>query len=90
MRGKSITVTLGDQQRIVDASLASGEYNTASEVVQAALRALDREKNFLDDTMRAKLREAVDDPRPSIPAAQVFEKLRALHAAQVKADERDI
>ena len=42
----------------------------------------------LDEIMRAKIREAIDDPRPSVPAAQVFANLRALHAKQVKADKR--
>jgi antitoxin ParD1/3/4 len=30
--------------------------------------------------MRAKIREAIDDPRPDIPAADVFARLRARHA----------
>ena len=89
MRSRSITLTLGKQQSIIDARLESGEYESASEVVRAALRALDREKEILDDAMRAKLREAMDDPRPNIPAAQVFAQLRAFHEDQVKADKRD-
>ncbi|PZM14346.1 ribbon-helix-helix domain-containing protein [Rhizobium tubonense] len=88
MRSRSITLTLGKQQSSIDARLESGEFESASEVVRAALRALDREKEILDDAMRAKLREAMDDPRPSIPAAKVFAQLRAFHEDQVKADKR--
>lgn len=86
MRSRSITLTLGKQQNSIDARLEPGEFESASEVVRAALRALDREKEILDDAMRAKLREAMDDPRPSIPVAKVFAHLRAFHEDQVKAD----
>jgi antitoxin ParD1/3/4 len=85
---KSITLTLGKQQRVLDSFVASGDYDSASEAVRAALRALEREKEALDEIMRAKIREAIDDPRPSVPAAKVFANLRAMHAEQVKADKR--
>jgi antitoxin ParD1/3/4 len=85
---KSITLTLGKQQQVLDSLVASGDYDSASEAVRAALRALEREKEALDEIMRAKIREAIDDPRPSVPAAQVFANLRALHSKQVKADKR--
>lgn len=35
--------------------------------------------------MRAKIREALDDPRPSIPAKQAFADLRAFHEEQGEA-----
>ncbi|WP_371412013.1 hypothetical protein [Neorhizobium sp. T6_25] len=38
--------------------------------------------------MRLKVQEAMDDPRPSIPAAKVFAELREFHASQAKADKR--
>lgn len=85
---KSITLTLGKQQQVLDSFVASGDYDSASEAVRAALRALEREKEALDEIMRAKIREAIDDPRPSVPAATVFADLRAMHAEQVKADKR--
>lgn len=40
--------------------------------------------------MRTKIREAIDDPRPSVPAAKVFADLRAMHAEQVTADKRGV
>ena len=43
-----------------------------SEVVRAGLRALDREETALDDMLRTKIQEAVDDPRPRIPAEEAF------------------
>ncbi len=85
---KSITLTLGKQQQVLDSLVASGDYDSASEAVRAALRALEREKEALDEIMRVKIREAIDDPRPRVPAAKVFSDLRAMHAKEMKADKR--
>jgi antitoxin ParD1/3/4 len=85
---KSITLTLGKQQQVLDAMVESGDYESASEAVRAALRALEREREALDEIMRLKVQEAMDDPRPSIPAAKVFAELREFHASQAKADKR--
>lgn len=87
---RSITLTLGKQQQVLDTMVASGDYDSASEAVRAALRALEREKGALDEILRGKIREAMEDPRPSIPAADVFADLRAFHAEQVKADKRGL
>lgn len=85
---RSITLTLGKQQEVLDAMVESGDYDSASEAVRAALRALEREREALDEIMRLKVQEAMDDPRPSIPAAKVFAELREFHASQAKADKR--
>jgi antitoxin ParD1/3/4 len=87
---KPITVTLGKQQHLLDARLQSGAYESASEVLRAALRALDREEDAMNAVMRAKIREALNDPNPDIPAEDVFAELRAYHEEQVKADEREL
>jgi antitoxin ParD1/3/4 len=86
-KSKPITVTLGNQQHLLDARLRSGAYDSASEIVRAGLRALDREEEALNAVMRAKIREALDDARPDIAAEDVFAELRAYHAEQVKADK---
>ncbi|MDW5317141.1 type II toxin-antitoxin system ParD family antitoxin [Rhizobium sp. PL01] len=85
---KPITVSLGKQQAGIETRVASGAYESASEVVRAALRALDREEAALDEVLRAKVQEAIDDPRPSIPAEDVFGEMRAFHADRVKASKR--
>jgi antitoxin ParD1/3/4 len=82
---KPMTVTLGEMQERVEARVRSGRYASASEVMRAALRALDREEEALDQVLREKVRAALDDPRPSIPAEDVFAELRARHAERVKA-----
>ena len=86
---KPITVTLGELQGRVDARVKSGAYSSASEVVRAGLRALDREEQALDELWRRKIQEAYDDPRPSIPADEVFEDLRRHHEERVKARARE-
>lgn len=84
---RPITVTLGDLREHVDARVKSGAYASASEVLRAALRALDREEAAVGDWLRAKVDEAFADPRPNIPARDVFRRLHAHHADQVNADE---
>ena len=66
----------------------SGAFASASEVIRAAVRALDREETALNDWMRKRIAESMADPRPSIPAAKVFNELRAHHARRVKAEAK--
>lgn len=77
---KPLTVTLGQQQAILDEQISSGAFSSASEVLRAGLRALEREQNALDELMRRRVHEAMADPRPDIEASEVFARLRRLHA----------
>src|SRR5258708_39681977 len=88
-KSKPITVTLGRQQRSVDRRLASGLYDSASAIIRAAVRALDREEAAIDEVMRQKSRAALDAPRAAIPPEDVFARLRAYHAGQRQADPDD-
>jgi antitoxin ParD1/3/4 len=81
---RPITITLGDLRKRVDARVKSGAYASASEVMRAAVRALDREEAALKDWMGKRIDEALADPRPSIPARTVFKRLRDYHARQSK------
>jgi antitoxin ParD1/3/4 len=85
---KPITVTLGPLKASVDVRLKSGAFGSASEVMRAALRALDREDAALDEYLRRKVEASLADPRPSIPAEKVFARLRTHHAKRVKAAKR--
>lgn len=85
---RPVTVTLGNLQERVEARVKSGRYASASEVLRAALRALDREETAIDNWLRRQIEESLADPRPSIPAAEVFRELREHHARRVK-KERD-
>lgn len=79
----TMTVTLGDLAEKVEERVRSGEYHSASEVVRAGLEALEREERAFNAVLKAKVEEALADPRPSIPMEEVFARLRA------RLDERD-
>jgi antitoxin ParD1/3/4 len=84
---EKISISLPSQ--MVDAiksRVETGSYASTSEVMRAALRALDREEHILDQVADAKIREALEDPRPAIPADEVFDRLERLHAARVKSN----
>jgi antitoxin ParD1/3/4 len=81
---RPITVTLGELQERVEARVRSGAYASASEVMRAAIRALDREDSALNEWLRRRVDEAFADPRPNLPAREVFQRLREHHAEQVK------
>lgn len=85
---RPITVTLGDLHDHVEARVKSGAYASASEVVRAAIRALDREETAVNDWLRQKVEEAFADPRPNVPAGDVFKRLRAHHAERMKAERK--
>ena len=82
---RPITITLGDLKERVDVRVASGAYSSASEVMRAAVRALDREEVALNEWLRRQVNEALADPRLRSPAKDVFKRLRAHHAKRVKA-----
>jgi antitoxin ParD1/3/4 len=77
---KPLTVTLGYQQAILDAQLSSGNFASASEVLRAGLRALEREQSALDELVKARVHEAMVDPQPDVDATAVFARLRQHHA----------
>jgi antitoxin ParD1/3/4 len=79
---RPITVTLGDLHTHVEARVKSGAYASSSEVLRAAVRALDREEAAVDDWLRQRVDEAFADPRPSVPAREVFARLRRHHEAR--------
>jgi antitoxin ParD1/3/4 len=82
---RPITVTLGDLEERVQARVKSGAYASASEVLRAAVRALDREEAALNDWLRQRVDEAFADSRPNRSARDVFKRLRSHHAKQAKA-----
>lgn len=81
---RPVTVTLGDLLNRVEARVRSGAYASASEVVRAAVRALDREEAAVNDWLRQRVDEAFADPRPNVPAREVFKRLRDHHGGRVK------
>ena len=73
-----LQVTLSDDlmQDIADA-VESGNAPTADELVSRALEAyfdVDRKKRL--DGLRARVDKAINDPRPSVPIGEAFERIR--------------
>ena len=87
---RPITVTLGELQEHVEARVKSGAYASASEVLRAAVRALDREEAALNDWLRQRVDEAFADPRPNRPAREVFKRLRDHHARRPRRSRETI
>jgi antitoxin ParD1/3/4 len=78
MASNPVTVTLDhDFARLAERYVASGEYESVSEVVEEGLRALDREQAAYDEYVRTKVAEALADPRPSIPFDEAFAQVFA-------------
>jgi len=64
--------------------MKSGAYASASEVMRAALRTLDREDAALAAWLARRVNEALGDPRPNIPARKVFKRLREHHTERLR------
>lgn len=87
---RPMTVTLGEMQATVEARVESGAYASASEVLRAGLRALEREERQFDAILKAKVEEALADPRPSLPMNDVFARLEERHLKRLKRDREDV
>ena len=88
-KSRPITVTLSDLLEPVEARVESGAYASVSEVMRAAVRALDREEAAVNDWLRQRVDEAFADPRPNVPAREAFKRLRDHHAEQVKTERNE-
>ncbi len=87
----SITMTPEMMQIIRDA-VASGEYASTSEAMRDAVRIWQRAREEHSERLnaiRARVQRSVDDPRPSLTAAQVYDRLKALHDDTVKGHGRE-
>lgn len=73
---------VGEIKSRVDA----GTYASVTEVMRAALQALHREEQVRDQVVDTKIREALNDPRASVPAADVFDRIERIHAERLKAN----
>ena len=72
-----IVVDLGPLRKSVDDRVQSGSYASPDEVIRAGLLALEREESATHVWLTKLAEESLADPRPSVPAAQVFRGLRA-------------
>jgi antitoxin ParD1/3/4 len=94
METETITLTLpAEVVRSIREKVDSGAYASADEVIEEALRLLDEEAIESPEFtayMREKIRESIDDPRPSAPIEEAFERLRKRHEDRLKAVRDDV
>ena len=83
------SISLGKHfEDFVQAQLERGRFQNVSEVVRAGLRLLEEHEVSHAEAQanaRARIQEALDDPRPSVPAEDVFSRLEATHKNRMKA-----
>jgi antitoxin ParD1/3/4 len=70
--GKALTVKLGNMQGRAEERVRSGAYASISDVLQAGLRALDREEEAVGRWMRDKIQESLADPRETFQPRRCF------------------
>lgn len=79
-----------EQAAFIDHLVKSGTYATSSEVIRAGLRALQERDAAVERWLREEVVPTYDkwkaDPSQVIPADQVFDTIRAHHAARLKRD----
>jgi len=83
----SITVTPA-MKRTLEERVASGQFASASELIREALRVwqkLEDEHQERLASIRARIQKSIDDPRPGIPAEEVFGRLKEMHEQNMKA-----
>src|SRR3954466_9834587 len=86
---RPISVTLGELHHGIEGRVKSGAYASASEVMRAALRALDREEAAVDEWLRQRVDEAFADRRPNAPAQEGFKRLRSHPPPRLEGVDRD-
>jgi putative addiction module CopG family antidote len=73
----TLVVDLGAMRQIVEERVQSGSYANPDEVIQAGLRALEREEAGANNWLTRLAEESLSDPGLSIPVELVFRELRA-------------
>lgn len=73
-------------EKFVQRQLEGGRFDSATEVVEAALGLLEAHEAAHAGALAeitGKIQESLDDPRPSIPAEEVFARLDAKQARRM-------
>ncbi|MEZ0214539.1 MAG: type II toxin-antitoxin system ParD family antitoxin [Xanthobacteraceae bacterium] len=88
MTTETIAVTLhAEVLRALRARVAAGEFASEGDALADAVRAWERERKERAahlETIRARIRRSLDDPRPSLSEEEVDAFLEELHAQALK------
>lgn len=81
-----------EQAEFIDDLVSSGAYATSSEVIRAGLRALQERDAAVERWLREEVvpvaTAMLADPHRALPADQVFDEIRDLHARRLRALDR--
>lgn len=81
-------VNLGDRfEAFIQEQIREGRYQNASEVVRAGLRLLEdheAQRKHIFERMKAEIDAAFNDPRPSIPIDEAFDRVEAKLVERMK------
>ncbi len=83
----SITLTPA-MNRMIQKRVKSGQFASSSELIREALRVWQKQEDEYQEriaSIRARIQRSIDDPRPSIPAEEVFDRLKKMHQRDLKA-----
>ena len=83
----SITMTR-DMLRAIRESVEAGEYASTSEALRDAVRVWQRQRSEDAERLiaiRNRVQHSLDDPRPSVPLDEAFDRIEKTHADAVKA-----
>ena len=83
----SVTIT-PEQLRQVRESVERGEYASTSEAIRDALRLWSRERAEHEErleSIRARIRRSIEDPRPDLTQEELDERLERLFAGDADA-----
>lgn len=90
---EKISITLpSNMLDAIKVQVNAGHFSSTSEVLREAMRFWMRHEEEREqrlEAIRARLKASVDDPRPSVPAEQVFGRLEAKFGAVDKAGQQE-
>lgn len=86
---EKISITLTPElNRIIKQRVAAGDFASSSELIREALRVWQKREDEHRErlaSIRARIQKSLDDPRPSIPAEDVFDRLKKMREQAMKA-----
>jgi antitoxin ParD1/3/4 len=86
----SITLT-PEMNRLIKQRVEAGDFASSSELIREALRVWQKQEEEHQQRIaeiRARIKSSMDDPRPSLPAEEVFERLRSYHESRKVTEPR--